>query len=195
MDIDSYARKTLREELKLRQKKNESYSMRAFARDLDISPGYLWDFTSGKRSLSEKNARKIAQILKMNQDEQKSFVLSSQCKKNDYQKGGELYQLISYWHHFAVLNLSKDPMNEATPKWVAKRLLITEEEAKTALELLIETELITIVKGKMISFERDNPKLSLEEAAFSKIDMNFFNKIILRLKQKKLMKVVSDLVS
>lgn len=193
MDIDSYSRRIIQQELKRRQNKNISYSLRAFARDLEISPGYLWDFISGKRSLSKKKALKIAETLNLNKEDTHSFILSSQCTEDDYKTGGLLYQLVSYWHHFAVLSLSKDPNNKANAKWIAERLVIKEQEAQEALELLLSQELVKIENGKMISFQQDKAKGPLEKEAFHKIDMKFFDQVVLRLKEKKLMGVLSEL--
>ena len=160
--------------------------MRALARDLEISPGYLWDFISGKRSLSRKKAIKIADSLRRNDlDRESFFILSSQCTKDDYEIGGELYQLVSYWHHFAVLSLAKDPNNQADPKWIAQRLVIKESEAEEALNLLINQKLISVKLGKMLPFENEAEGKSVEAAAFKKIDMKFFNQIVIRLKEKK----------
>ena len=195
MDIDSYARRIIQKEFERRQAKNISYSMRALARDLEISPGYLWDFISGKRALSQKKAIKIAEALKVKDLDKKSFILSSQCTKDDYEIGGELYQLVSYWHHFAVLSLSKDPNNQADPKWIAKRLVIEESEADEALTLLVKLGLVKIKEGRMNPFEKKTTETSLEKAAFNKIDMNFFNQVVLRLKEKKLMGLMSQLLN
>ena len=158
MNIDSYSRRIIQQELERRQKKKASYSMRALARDLEISPGYLWDFISGKRSLSRKKAIKIADSLRRNDLDRESFILSSQCTKDDYEIGGELYQLVSYWHHFAVLSLAKDPNNQADPKWIAQRLVIKESEAEEALNLLINQKLISVKLGKMLPFEKQHRK-------------------------------------
>ena len=49
MEAQAYLQKTLRERLDVLKTKNTSFSLRAFARLLDVSPASLSEFLNGKR--------------------------------------------------------------------------------------------------------------------------------------------------
>jgi hypothetical protein len=66
------------EEFKLRQKRNASYSMRAFARDLGIGLGSISEVLSGKRELSKSNFEKALGKMQLT-DEQKILLRSAQA--------------------------------------------------------------------------------------------------------------------
>jgi uncharacterized protein (TIGR02147 family) len=55
--------------LELRIKTNSSYSLRAFARDLQLSPSLVSQVLSNKNNLSCKHAFSVAHHLKLNQEE------------------------------------------------------------------------------------------------------------------------------
>ena len=71
----------LKSELERRLGQNSSYSLRAFARDLQISPGNLSEIVKGKRPLSKKNAQKIAGSLGLNPIEEEAFLALPQESK------------------------------------------------------------------------------------------------------------------
>lgn len=53
-----------------RREKNGSYSLRAFARDIDLSPSFLSLFLNGKKNLSLNSAYRIGQRLGLDPEEQ-----------------------------------------------------------------------------------------------------------------------------
>lgn len=63
--------------LKDRQEKNIKYSLRAFAKELEISPASLSQILSQKKGLSEKFSTKIAQKLNLSLEEKELFIISS----------------------------------------------------------------------------------------------------------------------
>ena len=56
----------LRLELELRSQRNQAYSLRAFARDLDISPGFLSQLISGSRKSSPEKIDFLSRKLQLN---------------------------------------------------------------------------------------------------------------------------------
>lgn len=72
----SELRSYLKKELKLRQKINSSYSNRAFARDLGISPTSLGAFLKGERNLNMLNINRV-----FNYINKKSIIRCSWCDK------------------------------------------------------------------------------------------------------------------
>ncbi len=160
MHTSDFARSLLVEELEKRQIKNSRYSMRAFARDLKISPSNLSEFLSGKRFFSQKNSEKVALNLGCSKEDIEQFILSSQInqnyKRDDEKSVSSFFQFLSCWYYFAVLNLAKLEENQSNTRWLSKRLAITEAQAKEALSILIKMGLITIADGKMIRSSQYN---------------------------------------
>lgn len=148
--MDNYANKILAEELCKRKQRNPSYSLRAFARDLDINPSGLSEFMASKRDFSVSMATRVARHLPLNQHDFDYFVISSQCNRDDNENAKDYFELMSYWHYFAILNLAGTSNNFSDPEWLAERLALEQNEIKQALQQLTEMGLIRIVEGRMI---------------------------------------------
>jgi plasmid maintenance system antidote protein VapI len=77
----------LRDVLEQKLKANSSYSSRAFARDLGVSPTYVSFLLNGKKKLTIKRALSVSQILKMTESQArvflKSVVLESRLNSED----------------------------------------------------------------------------------------------------------------
>jgi len=67
----------LERELEMRQAQNSGYSLRAFSRDLDLSPSLLSEVMAGKKGLSESRAKKILGRLGLTPYDQQVFHLST----------------------------------------------------------------------------------------------------------------------
>jgi uncharacterized protein (TIGR02147 family) len=66
-------RDILKEEFSQRRRRNPRYSLRAFARDLKLSPSMLCDVINGNHGLSRAGASKVAQALNLNPQESEFF--------------------------------------------------------------------------------------------------------------------------
>lgn len=66
-------RSFLKQELDRRKEKNPFYSLRAFARDLEMSPQMVSQLLRGKRHLSVISVSKVADKLKYTQEEKRDF--------------------------------------------------------------------------------------------------------------------------
>lgn len=71
-----FYRVVLRDEFESRKIRNPSYSLRAFARDLAVSPSRLSEAMSGARGLSVEMARKIIMKMDLPKDSARQFELS-----------------------------------------------------------------------------------------------------------------------
>lgn len=160
----------LSQEFSQRCKRNESYSLRAFARDLDFSIGSLSKVLLGKQGLSLQKAKQIALKLQLSDLEKEFFcnlVESRHARakaKRDLaiQKLGEetnqvadlsldYFRIISDWHHYAILELTTVKSFQSNPAWIGKRLGISEADAKEAVSRLMRLELLEKnKKGKWV---------------------------------------------
>lgn len=164
----AFYRQVLKTHLAERCERNAGYSLRAFARALDIDPAALSKVLSGKTVPSSTITQKILDRLDLDAAEQAQFlnsVAADQRSRNlqrlspffrqsaglDVERtndasGRELsaehFRVISEWYHFAILELTFTKGFVAEPKWISRTLGISEIEAKMALERLFELELI-----------------------------------------------------
>ncbi|WP_374077421.1 DUF4423 domain-containing protein [Bdellovibrio bacteriovorus] len=145
----------LLQELAKRQMRNSAYSIRAFARDLDVGVTSLSDVLAGKRSLSKSNVQKVMEKLLISPLEKEQIwshykETSARTEVDDRTMLDEdTFRLIADWHYIAILNLAKLKTNSAKPEWIAERLNIKKDEAEVALERLFRLELIKKVRGRM----------------------------------------------
>lgn len=142
--------------------KNANYSLRAFARDLKVSPSTLSLVMSRKKGMSRLMAASIAERLGLNLHESQLFMLSAEAGharsrqrrsdaqaaletlRNDklYELSAETFAQINTWHHFALLELMEVEGSENTPAWFAQRLGLQEMLIRQALERLIAAGLV-----------------------------------------------------
>lgn len=73
-------RTILKSQLQRRQELNPKYSLRAFAKKLEISPSKISELLSGKKKLSSKRAEIIANRLGLIGKERELFILSTQVE-------------------------------------------------------------------------------------------------------------------
>jgi len=158
-------RSVLREELEARCKKNLRYSLRAFSRDLGITSSRLSEVLSGRYGLSRQAAEGIAKKLGWNKAESAVFcdLVDSEharakkkkaeaksrlkAKPSNYQQLTlDSFQVISDWYHYAILELTSVRDFESDPKWIARRLGISDHIVTAAIERLKRLDLL-IEKG------------------------------------------------
>ncbi len=76
-DLILYLKKTFLES----QAKNSSFSLRSFARKIDINPGLLSHLFNGKRKITFKTAEHILLRLEISEEEKKRFLSSVESAK------------------------------------------------------------------------------------------------------------------
>lgn len=131
--MEIYARK-LKDELVVRSSSNPSYSLRAFARDLKLSPSFLSEVLKGKRRLSHESLNFISEKLGW------SFNANIQ-----FQEAEQVRQLT--WLHLAILELSQRRATVFDVKLIAKTLGATRQATQMAVEALVERHIVTIRNG------------------------------------------------
>ena len=177
----------LRDELARRQQAHPSYSQRAFARDLQLSPGELSEILTSKRHLTLKSAMKIAKALHLNLSETRQLIHLIQLESDPKlatrplvpQKQGnlnvDLFRVVSDWYCFAILNLADCEDFNWEAHYIAKRLSISVNEVRVALERLERVGLIERT-GKNFSVTRDY--VWAEEGVPSEAAKNYHQQIL-----------------
>jgi uncharacterized protein (TIGR02147 family) len=159
----------LLKEFEQRKQRNPAFSLRAFAKKLEVSPAYLSQIFSRKRNLSLNAGSEFARKLRWTAQRRKLF-----CSLIEYQRAqgpeakqealsqiqnlSELdfmelqrdeFQLISEWYHFAIAELTETTSFRSDPKWIARRLKITPEQAQEATERLLRIQILKEVDGRL----------------------------------------------
>lgn len=163
-------RAVLRGELERRQSRNLRYSLRAFARDLQIGPNRLSEILNGKQGLSSSYAKQIAGNLGYTKVETDYFCEMVRCKHarstaerkraslriselnqriNYHQISTNIFRIISEWHHLAILELAKLKSFKPKSEWIASRLGISKQEVKESLNRLETTGFIKRAGAKI----------------------------------------------
>lgn len=167
---DNNFRKTLLTEYARRQNRNSSYSLRAFARALGVSPTSLSLVLNGKRKFSENSLREVVQKLGLSPIERRQFLRSASGNENLAKEAGNAGQaycefdldhflFISEWYHFAILSLGDIRRNEWSVTWISQRLGISRKEAQDAMARMLRLNLISLSGN---SFKQSKEKLFVQ---------------------------------
>jgi uncharacterized protein (TIGR02147 family) len=149
---------------------NPRYSLRAFARDLRLPASRLSQVMRKKQGLSERSARAVAERLGLAGQEADDFclrVLASDGRSKSQRRiaelrlaqtsgpsdpvhrlEAELFQVISHWYHYAILELSTTRSFRSDAGWVARRLGITRVEVEAAVRRLRLLDLLEDRDGR-----------------------------------------------
>jgi uncharacterized protein (TIGR02147 family) len=204
----------LHAELVERNAKNPRYSLRAMAKQIDVSPSTLSEIMKNKRQLSYKRAMVIAEKLGLSNREaeyfctlvQKEAAYTAPMAERFHDKLTQLnpkykvkdlsidhFRAISEWHHLAIIPLVDVKNFRFTAFQISKTLGISTFEAQSAIERLLRLELI--VKDKSGQFHRGEDFLAeakVPEESLRKFHQQTLEKAIESLKtqspQEKLMR-------
>jgi len=184
----------LAEEFNRRQQRNKHYSLRAFARDIGVSPPFLSQFLSGKRGLSLEKAKVILEKIEWG-DEKKDFFYSlietSLIKKLNIttwvQEGLESkfevlklkeseFRLIANWYYYAILELTSVKGFKSNAQWISDKLKISLSETTEALDKLQKLNLLEYKRGRYVrkikNYQiKDIPSLAIREHHHQSLDL------------------------
>jgi len=162
--IPGSSHELLQNELTQRQTKNPSYSLRAFAQTLGLSPGYLSLLLNKQRQLSQDKAVKIARKLPWNQSRQKYFLTLVEYENTKTEKDkahllselqkwarisrqaplleADQFALIAEWQHSAILAILTLPGFVGSLESISQRLNVPPQETKASLQRLQRLNLV-----------------------------------------------------
>ena len=157
----------LQNEYTQRCKRNPRYSLRSFARLLEMDPSSVSQIMTGKRNASHKvlnhlferlsiptNVRDAILQTKNNND---SLDSTTNHATNYQLLATDAFALIADWHHSAILEMIATPNFKGDAKWIAKKLGLTPTEISLALNRL---ERVGVVKIKGSTIKRTNENIT-----------------------------------
>lgn len=165
----------LKQEFLDRKQRRSQYSERAFARDLELSSGFISLLFNRKRSLSPRTGLKIVKKLRWSELKTERFLDSVQKaqfftqKKNDVQKKEreiipdyevemDRFRLISNTHHFSILELIQTRKIKSVDQ-IIKKLKLQKTECEVVLSRLIRLNLIQF-DGKCYTCAKSNRRIN-----------------------------------
>lgn len=135
----------LKEEWRVRQKKNPSYSQRAFARSLNLDPSDLNKMMKGTRLPGRKVAGAIGQKLGWPAAETEICLrYHAETIPGRTPLAEELFEALSNWKYFAILTLTATKGFEPSAAYVAKKLSLPVVEIEVAVLRLKRLGLLVI---------------------------------------------------
>jgi uncharacterized protein (TIGR02147 family) len=165
----------IRSELLERKNKNPLYSLRAFARDLGLSPSHLSRMLSGERLLSPRQINKVADELKLSSQETTNWhqfliqktgkaspikiTLQERLRADHVARDQqvleiETFRVISDWIHFAILEMTYLQDFQSDSKWISKKLGIDPIRVDDAVDRLFLVGLLKEVDGKWVKHKK-----------------------------------------
>lgn len=159
-----------------KQKAYPKYSLRAFARDLKVSPSFASRILSGAQEIPFKRLPQIAEVLDIDgialKDLKKSIaadflneigLTSNDLSKNSKQSLATFedkwmtpkeMSVLSPWYNIAIPELCTCEDFHSDVDWIAKRLSITPEQAEKSLTYLLANGYIKESNGKLLKTNR-----------------------------------------
>lgn len=164
MDKNLEYRQMLNLNLQRRQAANRSYSLRAFARDLKISPTSLSLIFSGKQGISISKATHICEVLNLTSEEKSIFLLSVESShgrsqavrkaatkklfvaKNNFKKSQD-DSLLTEWLFIPILEYLRNH-SDCTLLKLSKVFNISSAYGEIVTSSLIEKKVLSYSRGK-----------------------------------------------
>ncbi|MGE0172662.1 MAG: TIGR02147 family protein [Oligoflexales bacterium] len=152
----------LEKELADRIKKNPRYSLRAFAKSLNVDVGNLSRCLNGKANVSLKTAQHLADALALSPNVRNQFLNSLIAQKAGTHEGTkatlteienlevEAFSTIADPLHYAIMELTFVEGFKNDIEWIAKSLGATKVEVKTAIQRLQMLNLVEEIDGKLV---------------------------------------------
>ncbi len=168
-------RQYLQQELLRRCDHNSAYSLRAFARSLDIDHSTLSQILRNKRKISQKTFENLCSKLGLGPEEvtqfKKPWEQNTTSAKQPVRELKKLHQLtfdtfsvISDWYHHVLLELPRLKSFKPDIKWAAKVLGIKTTQVRDALERLERVGLIDLShEGEWRVLSQDNEHLPMDD--------------------------------
>lgn len=158
-DVPFYLQK-LKEAFDARRLSSASYSLRAFARDLEFHPSTLSQILLGRRPLSLQLGLGLVKKLNLSPVESTLFFDSLEPKtKLDeiridpdprFILDDSYFSVIAEWEHYAALTLMDLPDFDLTPGSIAERLNVSHERSVEVIENLEASNLIEVQDSKFV---------------------------------------------
>lgn len=146
-----------------RIERNPKYSLRSFAKQLEIPSGRLSELLSGKRRLTLSLVKKIAARLKLDEGQRSALLREvigtsmpalAANPRARLVLDEERFAVIADPIHFTILSLMRTADFRTDEQWIAKRLKSSPAEVRRALNRLKDLGVLRLAKGNWARTEQ-----------------------------------------
>lgn len=158
----------LNEEFEIRRSINPQYSLRAYARDLTLSPSTLSEVLRGKHHLSTRSAEKVVEKLRLSDSRKLHFLetvalneakdpelkkelahrIKNRIKKETQKLPLDIFKVVSDWQHFAIIELMGHKDFKSDYEWVAELLNLDVQEVEASVQRLVKIGALNIINAQ-----------------------------------------------
>ncbi len=140
----------LRERFEESRSRNPNYRLRAFARDVGLSPGALSELLSGKRRLTAKRALNVVDSLKCDPQERAEIFgaseFASETPMSFLRLQADVFSMVADSLHFALISLLRiEGIERLDAGELARRMRRSRKDVEIALERLVHLGFVTPV--------------------------------------------------
>jgi uncharacterized protein (TIGR02147 family) len=140
----------LQREFLERCKRNPAYSLRAYAKYLEIDQSFLSKLLKGQRPFTHQLAETLGPKLGLKQKQIKQIFSAGTASMPGFLTiSDDEFEVLSEWHHFAIIELSKTNGFEFNLRQIAQRLGLHVEAVRAALERLSRLGFIRLSDGNL----------------------------------------------
>jgi uncharacterized protein (TIGR02147 family) len=149
-----------------RRAKNDGYSLRSFARCLQVSPGFLSQVSKNQRRLSVAKAQEIVRRLEFSAELRHTFLRSVLASHSSWETAQaiaprkkernrfhavplKVFARMNDWCHSALQELPYIEGFRSDPEWIAKRLGMSLTQAREAIREVVATGLLAWKEDKL----------------------------------------------
>lgn len=180
---------------------NSNYSLRALARDLEISPSYASSILNGHKKLPLNQIKDWARLLDMDEmaqsllqqatfwqslDTEQKNVFSEMSELHNYRKPlsqmkdylpqhRKRFSLLENWYNIVILDLATCVQFDENPEWIAKVVGISVAQAQESLNQLIFHKLLIQRDGR---WTKNKSKLRFSSSQSHKSIRRYHNQMI-----------------
>lgn len=180
------------------RERRPGYSLRAFARDLELSPSFLSMLLRQQTGLSTEQAQKIGNILELSTNQKEHLMLLAEAefsrnerhrhqaleqlsknkKKHQFQDVENDYkEIIADWIHPAILEFCQIHQGQLDTKTMSQFFKRNEEDIHAAIERLKKLQLLSLKDG---IYHVKEVNLQVNPGVASNAIRNFHRQIIQR---------------
>lgn len=142
INLNQRVKRLVQEELVSRMEANSSYSLRAFAKKLELDPSSLSKFLRGKREFAPKTLEKVLFQLGATEAQLKELKESGSDQLNFLEL--DQFKILSTWYYTSILEMIGMDNFKPSPKWISEQLEVPTQAIQMAIEKLFEVGAIRL---------------------------------------------------
>ena len=162
-------RQIIRNEYEHRRERNPLYSMRSFARDLNLSPSRLSEVLNNKGDLSSQSILEVGARLGIPREEVLALKATLDLKKSTspelrqaaqayldnytyknrfLQLTDDTFKILADWYHFAILSAMEMNFYDGSLAFLTRVMRLETDVVQAALDRMLEHGMVKLNEGK-----------------------------------------------